>query len=148
MIRVYLDTCCLNRPFDDQGQYRIRSESEAVLDVLERVAAGEWRMIGSDAVDAETAAITDPERRRRVQVMASTASEHVHFHQHLTKRAQVLEEMGFRGYDSLHIACAEAAGTDILLTTDDAFVRCARRLQHDLRVRVANPVTWLKEGPE
>lgn len=148
MIRLYLDTCCLNRPFDDQGQDRIRLESEAVLNVLERVAAGEWVMIGSDALDAETAAIRNPERRRRVQVLASTASEHVHFHQHLTQRAQVLERMGFRGYDSLHIACAEAAGAGILLTTDDAFVRRARRLQHDLRVRVANPVTWLKEGPE
>lgn len=148
MTRVYLDTCCLNRPFDDQGQDRIRLESEVVLDVLERVAAGEWAMIGSDALDAETAAIRDPERRRRVQVLAGTASEHVRFNRDRMQRAQVLEGMGFRGYDSLHVACAEAAGVDILLTTDNAFVRRARRLQHDLRVRVANPVTWLKEGPE
>lgn len=45
-------------------------------------------------------------------------------------------------------ACAEAAGADILLSTDDAFVRRARRLQHDLRVRVTNPVQWLKERAE
>ena len=28
---IYLDVCCLNRPFDDQTQERIRLESEAVL---------------------------------------------------------------------------------------------------------------------
>jgi len=29
MERVYLDLCCLNRPFDDQTQERIRLETEA-----------------------------------------------------------------------------------------------------------------------
>jgi len=33
---VYLDVCCLNRPFDDQSQDRIHLESEAVLLILER----------------------------------------------------------------------------------------------------------------
>jgi hypothetical protein len=31
LLRIYLDACCLNRPFDDQTQERIRLESEAVL---------------------------------------------------------------------------------------------------------------------
>jgi hypothetical protein len=34
--RIYLDVCCLNRPFDDQCQERIRLESEAILLILER----------------------------------------------------------------------------------------------------------------
>lgn len=28
--RIYLDVCCLQRPFDDQRQTRIRLEAEAV----------------------------------------------------------------------------------------------------------------------
>lgn len=28
-MKVYLDACCLNRPFDDQTQGRIRLEAEA-----------------------------------------------------------------------------------------------------------------------
>ena len=34
MTRIYLDVCCLNRPFDDQNQPRIRLESEAILIIL------------------------------------------------------------------------------------------------------------------
>ena len=34
MPRVYFDACCLNRPFDDQTQDRIRLESEAVLLIM------------------------------------------------------------------------------------------------------------------
>ena len=34
MISIYLDVCCLNRPFDDQSQPRIHLESEAILTIL------------------------------------------------------------------------------------------------------------------
>jgi len=34
MTRLYLDVCCLNRPFDDQSQDRIRLEAEAVRVIL------------------------------------------------------------------------------------------------------------------
>lgn len=30
-MRVYLDNCMFNRPFDDQGHIRIRLETEAKL---------------------------------------------------------------------------------------------------------------------
>jgi hypothetical protein len=33
-MRVYLDMCCLKRPFDDQSQPRVRLEAEAVLSLL------------------------------------------------------------------------------------------------------------------
>ena len=33
-MRLYLDICCLKRPFDDQAQPRIRIETEAVLGLL------------------------------------------------------------------------------------------------------------------
>lgn len=33
-MRIYLDMCCLKRPFDDQSQPRIRLETEAVLALL------------------------------------------------------------------------------------------------------------------
>lgn len=145
-MRVYLDNCCLSRPFDDQTQVRVRTEAEAILAVLQRVRRGEWTMIGSDALDDEISAIRDPVRRGRTRRLASHASEHVPADADRMRRGKLLEAMGFRGYDSLHIACAEAAGADVLLTTDDAFVRRARRLKNLLGVRVANPLTWLNEG--
>ncbi len=148
MIRVYLDNCCLSRPLDDQAQDRVRLETEAISQIFDHVVRGLWTLIGSDALDAEIAAIRDPDRRRSVEILVSNATEHVHFSPDRIRRGELLESMGFRGYDSLHIACAEAAGADVLVTTDDALLRRARRLQGELAIRVANPLTWLKEGPE
>ena len=148
MTRLYLDTCCFSRPSDDQTQLRVKLESEAIIDILERAARGEWTIIGSDVVQAELAAIRDPDRQASAQALAGFSVEHVHTDDTRGRRGEGLERMGLRGYDSLHIACAEAAGADVLLTTDDALIRRARRLQRELRVRVANPLTWLKERPE
>jgi predicted nucleic acid-binding protein len=145
MIRVYLDTCCLSRPLDNQGQERMRLESEAIIVIFRKVARGEWVLIGSGALDDEITAIRDPEHRKYILEVARTATEYASLGTASRRRGRELQAMGVPGYDSLHLACAEAAGADVLLTTDDAFVRRARRLRQDLRVRVANPLTWLQE---
>ncbi|UKO99081.1 hypothetical protein [Nostoc sp. UHCC 0870] len=44
---IYLDVCCLNRPFDDQTQERILLETEAVRIILAHCQIGEWQLLGS-----------------------------------------------------------------------------------------------------
>ena len=56
----------------------------------------------------------------------------------------MLESLGFKHYDALHIACAESGGADVLLTTDDRMLRLAKRHSAQLQVRVENPYTWLQ----
>jgi hypothetical protein len=45
--------------------------------------------------------------------------------------------------DSLHLAVAEAGGVDVLLTTDDAFLKATQRIK--TAVATANPMDWLME---
>jgi len=42
--RIYLDACCLNRPFDDQTQLRIALETQAILAILSQCESG-WKLI-------------------------------------------------------------------------------------------------------
>lgn len=46
-MRIYMDNCCLNRPFDDQSKIRIRLESEAVLFIQEKIATHEIELAWS-----------------------------------------------------------------------------------------------------
>lgn len=48
VMRIYLDVCCLNRPFDDQTQIRIHLEAEAILSIIQSVDDGEWEWINND----------------------------------------------------------------------------------------------------
>lgn len=55
MLKVYLDTCSIQRLLDTLSQTRIRLEAEAVLGVLERVEAGEVALVSSTVLEMETA---------------------------------------------------------------------------------------------
>lgn len=149
MKKIYLDACCLNRPFDDQTQDRIHLEAEAVLLILTHVEAGEWQWIGSEVLSFEIDQTPDPERRLRVKLLTT---KNVHYtvlvEQAEVERAQQLGALGFHPFDALHLACAESGGAEVLLTTDSQLLRLASRLSGQLRVRVENPLAWLKEVME
>jgi hypothetical protein len=142
--RIYLDVCCLNRPFDDQRQDRIRLEAEAVLLILGRCETGAWRWLSSAVVEEEVTNTPSSERRSRVRQMLNGAHDTVALTDVAIARAQE-KALRFRTYDALHLACAEQATVDIFLTTDDGVLRIATRHTAQLQVRVANPLDWLLE---
>ncbi|MEA1960817.1 MAG: PIN domain-containing protein [Bacillota bacterium] len=142
---VYLDVCCLNRPFDDQSQDRIRLESEAVIIVLSFCESGNWQLVVSDVVDYEISRIPDPERKERIMAYTDLAHDCIELNNNIKRRALKLTQIGFKPYDALHIACAESANIDVFLTTDDKLLSLARRSKEELVVEVINPLIWLME---
>src|ERR1700694_5803636 len=49
-------------------------------------------------------------------------------------------------FDALHLSSAEFGDANVLLTTDDRFIKRAARGVGSPRVRVVNPVTWVRES--
>lgn len=147
-MKIYLDVCCLNRPFDDQTQDRIHLESEAVVLILRHVRSGNWEWISSEAVDYEIGQTPNVERRRRVESLVRYADHTVLIEGALVKRASELETIGFGAYDAFHLACAERADADVFLTTDDKLLRLSREHSCTLKVKVENPLIWLNEVTE
>lgn len=52
-MRVYLDNCCYNRPFDSQTQLRVRLETEAKLAIQALMRAGALEYAWSDILVME-----------------------------------------------------------------------------------------------
>ncbi|HAA32107.1 MAG TPA: hypothetical protein DCE56_35915 [Cyanobacteria bacterium UBA8553] len=145
MSLIYLDVCCLNRPFDDLTQERIRLEAEAVLLILNRCQSGRLELLGSEAIDFEIARIPDADRRQRVLALASLVTSRIAVSEAIENRARELQEQGFHSLDSLHLACAEVGKADAFLTTDDRLLRRSIRNTAIIQVPSANPVLWLME---
>ena len=145
MQTIYLDACCLNRPFDDQRQPRIRLEAEAVLLILQRVAGGGVEWLGSSVLEFEIRRISDQERLRRVREMFTDVSRWVQVDETDIARGEELEALGFSDFDALHLASAERGGAEVFLTTDDKLLRRAERHAGQLRVRAVNPVIWISQ---
>src|SRR5829696_1001015 len=107
MQTIYLDLCCLNRPFDDQHQARVRLEAEAVLGLVQLARLGELTLIGSEVLDLESSRNPDADRRRKVEAFLGAATSKAAFGARERQRGRELESLGFRAFDALHIACAE-----------------------------------------
>ena len=142
---IYLDVCCLNRPFDDQTQHRILLESEAVIAILERCEAGQYPLLGSKVIDMEISVLTNTERKEKVSALHSLAGNKIQLDDVIKSRAKEIMKMGFKAFDALHLTCAESGQADIFLSTDDKLLARAKKNKNKLRVRVENPVIWLME---
>lgn len=93
-MKVYLDACCLNRPFDDQSQPRVRLEAEAISLILEKLHQGEWEWVGSEILLHEVGQNPDRENRQRALSFAALAHQVVETTEKVLSRAEELEEAG------------------------------------------------------
>jgi predicted nucleic acid-binding protein len=144
-VKVYLDVSCLNRPFDDQSQMRIRLEADAVMLILERCDCGDWQQVSSEIAQIEIAAMPENERRARVQLLLPDEKAIRRLSEDVQERATNLQKRGFKPADALHVGAAEKLEADVLLSCDDRLCRLARRHRRLLNVEVVNPLDWLKE---
>ena len=108
-MRIYMDLCCLNRPFDDLSQDRVYLEAEAVLSIISRCEEGKWVLVSSGAIDFELLKLPDMDRFEQIQTLYSVASERIKLTEQTEKRASFFQQNGLKPFDSLHLALAETS---------------------------------------
>jgi predicted nucleic acid-binding protein len=127
----------------DLSVARVRTEAEAVLLILAEVEAGRAELVRSEYLLFEVAQTPDADRARRVATLLRLAKTTVKATPAVVSRAHALERLGLRGLDALHIASAEGASADLLVTTDDRMLRRAHRHAAELQIDVVTPVEGL-----
>lgn len=141
-MKIYLDDCCFNRPFDDQSQIRIRLESEAKLKIQEEIRDGKIQLIWSYILDYEND--KNPFKERKVQIggWKKYAIIDIQENNELLETANSLNQKGIKKFDSLHIACAILAKCKYFLTTDDNVLRRSKQID---AINVNDPIGFIKE---
>lgn len=143
-MKVYLDNCCYNRPFDDQTQERIHLESEAVLSILKMGQINKYEIVGSNVLELEMERMHDEDKKQKVKELYEVIDTSILYTDKIRERSkEIMQQSNIRTFDSLHIASAEAAETDVMLTTDDKLVKMAAKLE--LHVAVMNPLRFVLE---
>ena len=141
-MRVYLDNCCYNRPFDDQAQLSVRLETEAKLEVQRQMRSGELESVWSDMLVAEVEDSQFWDRQERILAWASGACEYVTTTQEVESHAESLMELGVKPADAIHLASASAAVCDWFFTVDKGILKKVRNIGS---MRVANPLEYVQE---
>lgn len=141
-MRIYLDNCCFNRPFDDQRHLRIRLEAEAKLGIQEMIREKMVGLAWSYILDFENELNPFEPRRMLIRQWKEYAEADTDETSEIVERSQTFVQIGLRAKDALHVSCAIALGCDYFLTTDDQLIKKAAGIAE---VRVTDPITFVKE---
>lgn len=144
-MRIYLDNCCYNRPFDDQTQPRIRKETNAIVEIIARTKASNDIILGSSILKIEIRKISDKQKFDAVMdFYETTVSETIHATPKISIRAlEIINQANIGNMDALHLSSAECGDTEFFLTTDDKLIKACKNLS--LNMKVLNPVSYFNE---
>jgi predicted nucleic acid-binding protein len=141
MTKIYLDTSAYNRPFDDQAQPKIFLEAQAVAIILQMLEAGTVELISSLVLEYENSRNPSLINRVAMNRYLQMAELRQEINEEIRQRSKQLEHNGVKAMDALHVACAEAAGSDYFITCDKRLInRCLA-----LTMKVLNPVDFVLE---
>ncbi len=140
MLRVYLDNCCYNRPFDDQSSKKILFETEAKLFIQEKIKLGELELVWSFILDYENNQNMDS--RRKEEIFKFEKYSKVYFIG--TNDTQILSEKlysyGIKKKDSIHLASAIETNCDYFITTDIGIIK---KKSFFSEIAIINPIDFI-----
>ena len=141
-MRVYLDCCCYNRPFDLPSSRTIVFESSAKLLIQEWIAEGQIELAHSYVLHEEISGISDEQKLSIIQhfinenttsYVASDKADEV-----FTLAEEIMQE-GIKYMDAAHLACAILSKSDYFITTDKRVLK----YESDT-IQVANPIDFIR----
>ena len=125
-MRVYLDNCSYNRPYDDQSQMRIHLETQAKLHIQDMIRQEKIELVTSYVLDFENSNNRSIQKRMAIEkFMKEYATLYVSNknEKDIEKVAAVIMETGVKEKDAYHVACAVIAECDYFVTTDDRLLK-------------------------
>ena len=141
-MRVYLDNCCFNRPFDEQTSIIITLETDAKLHVQELIRTGRLELCWSFVLDYENAANPYDEVRESIGTWKKLSIVDCALTDDISAKAAQLMGLGLRQIDAAHIACAIHLGADYFLTTDKKILN-----KSVIEIPVLNPIDFIRRYP-
>ncbi len=140
-MKIYLDNCCYNRPFDDQTQMKIYLETQAKLYVQTKIKEGVYDLVWSYVLDYENGKNPYKEKRMAISPWKMIASFQVSEEtEDILTFAEMLVSKGIKTYDALHISCAVAAHCEYYLTTDRKLLNTSIP-----EIKIVSPIIFVNE---
>jgi len=141
-MKIYLDNCCFNRPYDEQLYETIRLESEAKLFVQEKIRDGSISLVWSFILDFENNANPYENQKESIVELKHISCENVTAEMAVLERARDIAEIyRVKPKDAIHIASAIFAHCDYFLTTDRQLLKKVSSLKE---IRTINPIDFIQ----
>ncbi len=144
-MKVYLDMCVYNRPFDDQSDLRVKLETVACQIIFDRLQKGEVYLVWSFMLEFENELNPFTERKNEIVLLSRLAGHIVEPHRDIMTKAEEVEKGGIKGHDAVHLACGLFSNCHYFVTCDDRVIRRSASL--DLGMVVCSPLEFIRMEP-
>ncbi len=141
-MKIYLDNCCFNRPFDDQTQLSIYLETQAKLFVQQKIISKEYSLVWSYILEFENKQNPFEFRRDTIIKWKSIADTMVYENEEIILLAEKMYEKGVKAKDALHISSALYAKSKYFLTTDKKLLNKNKDIED---ITIINPIDFTRE---
>jgi predicted nucleic acid-binding protein len=141
-MKVYLDNCCFNRPYDDQDSLLIRIETEVKLEIQDRARSGIIELVWSYVLDYENSQNPYQERSEEIFEWRKIAIDNILESESVLNRMHGYEKLGIKPTDALHISCAVQANCKYFITVDKGILN-KNILVHE--IKICNPIEFIEE---
>jgi len=140
-MKVYLDNCSYNRPFDDQNQMRIYLETQSKLYIQQLICFGRLLLAISYVSRYENGNCPYSKNKIAIEKFFENATVYVDIDRAdiIEKRANEIMKHRVKANDALHISCAIEAKCDYFITTDDGILKNYRTGD----VKVCSPIEFI-----
>ena len=142
-LKIYLDICSYNRPFDDQSQMKIRLETEAKLYIQAAIRNGKYSLCWSFMLDYENGKSPYEEKREAIAPWKQISDDYCSPSESIRSRSKEIMERGVKHFDALHIACAIENGCEYFITTDKRLTN-----KNIANINIINPIDFVREVEE
>ena len=142
-MKIYLDTCCYNRPFDNQNIIKIQLESTAKLYIQNEIRKGTYNLVWSFMLDYENNDNPYEEKRKNIQKWEKIATEYCDYHEDILLCGKKLQKLGIKANDTLQIACAIFSNCDYFITTDRKLIN--KKIKG---IKIINPIDFVDKMEE
>ena len=139
-LKVYLDNCCYNRPFDTVRNIEIDMEIVSKLAIQKMAINNKIDLVWSYVLSFENSKNPKRINRENIILWRDIAKEIVVENDEIISNAEGYQSLGIKHLDALHIACSVYSKCDAFITTDKGILN--KKIDG---IKFYNPIDFIRE---
>ena len=141
MLKIYLDNCCYNRPYDDLSQIAVSLEANAKLHIQYLIKYGVIDLVYSYMSLYEIEQNPYEFKKAHILEFLENATEYVsqEYSEKILEKSEIIMESGIKFADAAHLASAIFSKCDYFITTDKRLLKYKTS-----EINLVNPIEFVK----
>ncbi len=142
-MRIYLDNCSYNRPYDDQTNMQVQLEAQSKLFIQNSIKDGKYELVSSYTLQYEVSRNPFDMRRDAIKdFIEENAKYYIDYdrEKEISSIAKEIMATGIKEKDAYHVASAIYGECEYFISTDKRLLKYKTD-----RIKLVTPVEFISE---